>query len=83
MPQAKELDWRERQVAFANSSNATESCRIKRRRRVDGKEGVDDGLCGPHAEIKHAKAVGGEAQLEDAAVLELQILAFGGRVDER
>jgi hypothetical protein len=71
VPQAKELDRRERQVPLANSCNATESCGVERRRRVDGKKGVDDGFRGSHAEIEHAEAVGGEAQLEDASVLEL------------
>jgi hypothetical protein len=61
VPQAKELDRREWQVALANPSNATESCGVERRRRVDGKKGVDDGLRGSYAEIEHAEAVRGEA----------------------
>jgi hypothetical protein len=61
VPQAKELDRHEWQVALANPSNATESCGVERRRRVDGKKGVDDGLRGSYAEIEHAEAVRGEA----------------------
>ena len=70
-------------MPFANPRDSTESCGVQRRRGADSNQVVDDRLRGSHAEIEHAEAVGGEAQLEDASVLELQVLAFGGRVDER
>jgi hypothetical protein len=82
VPQTKEVDWGKRYMPLADTRGAQESGRIDRGGGANRGEIVDDGVCCSHAEVKHAKAIGGEPELEDASIVELNVLALRGRIDE-
>ena len=82
VPQTKEVDRGKRYMSLADTCGAQEGGWIDRGGGANRCEVVDDGVCASDTEVKHAKAIGGEPELEDASIVELNILALRGRIDE-
>ena len=78
VPQTKEVDRGKRYVSLADTCGAQEGGWIDRGGGANRCEVVDDGVCASDTEVKHAKAIGGEPELEDASIVELNVLALCG-----
>ena len=70
-------------MSLADTCGAQEGSRIDRGGGANRGEVTDDGVRASYTEVKHAKAIGGESELEDASIIELNVLALRGRIDER
>lgn len=77
VPQTKEVERGKRYMPLADPCGAQEGSGTYR-----GEIG-DDSVRASHAEVEHAKAVGGEPEPKDASIVELNVLALCRRIDER